>query len=319
MNTNLISTNFFFKNQRSFHRGKVRDIYNIDNKYVIIIACDRLSAFDHVMPKPIPYKGQILNQIAAKMLTETANLVPNWKIASPDPNVTIGHKCEPILIEMIIRGYLAGHAWREYNSGKRELCGVSLPEGLKENDPLPEPIITPSIKENSGHDRDISMSEILASKLLKKKDLDNIEAYTKTLYEAGKKIAEDRGLILVDTKYEFGFAQDGKILLMDEVHTPDSSRYFYIDEYNENLSNHHNQRQLSKEFVRQWLMEQGFQGLKDQKVPEMSDEFIESVTNRYIELYEKVTSDTFVPRSYDNVMIDIENNVNDYLNNNPLN
>jgi phosphoribosylaminoimidazole-succinocarboxamide synthase len=214
---------------------------------------------------------------------------------------------------------LAGHAWREYNSGKRELCGVSLPEGLKENDPLPEPIITPSIKENSGHDRDISMSEILASKLLKKKDLDLIEAYTKTLYEAGKKIAADRDLILVDTKYEFGFAQDGKILLMDEVHTPDSSRYFYIDEYNENLSNHHNQRQLSKEFVRQWLMEQGFQGLKDQKVPEMSDEFIESVTNRYIELYEKVTSDTFVPRSYDNVMLDIENNVNNYIINNPLN
>ncbi|MBI1222019.1 MAG: phosphoribosylaminoimidazolesuccinocarboxamide synthase [Bacteroidetes bacterium] len=313
MNNSLIATNFFFKNQKDFHRGKVRDVYNIDDKYLVIVACDRISAFDHVMPKPIPYKGQILNQIAAKMLDDTAHVVPNWKIATPDPNVTIGHKCKPIMIEMVIRGYLAGHAWREYRDGKREVCGVKLPNGMKENDRFEEPIITPTIKASSGHDTDISMAEILEQKLIRKKDLEQMESYTRKLYAEGTRIADERGLILVDTKYEFGHNLEGKIILMDEVHTPDSSRYFYQNEYEANQKSGKAQKQLSKEFVRQWLIENDFSGQKDQKIPEMTEEFVDSVTARYVELYEKVTGENFVKRSYEDILGQIENNVNQYL------
>lgn len=313
MTNSLIATNFFFKHQRDFHRGKIRDVYNLNDEYLAIVACDRISAFDHVMPKPIPFKGQILNQIAAIMLDRTADVVPNWKIATPDPNVTIGHKCKPIMIEMVIRGYLAGHAWREYRDGKREVCGVKLPEGLKENDRFEEPIITPTVKASSGHDTDISMQDILEQKLVRKKDLEQMESYTRKLYKAGTQIADEQGLILVDTKYEFGHNLEGKILLMDEVHTPDSSRYFYKDEYEANQKSGKAQKQLSKEFVRQWLIENEFSGQKDQKIPEMTDEFVESVTNRYIELYERVTGETFVRRSYEDIHTQIENNVNRYL------
>lgn len=313
MTNALISTNYFFKNQKDFYRGKVRDIYNISDRYLVIIACDRISAFDHVMPKPIAYKGQILNQIAAKMLDDTSDVVPNWKIATPDPNVTVGHKCTPILIEMVIRGYLTGHAWREYQAGRREICGVKLPDGLKENQKFDEPIITPTVKASSGHDQDISMQEILDQKLVKKRDLEQMEAYTRKLYQRGTEIAADRGLILVDTKYEFGHNLDNKIILMDEVHTPDSSRYFYLNEYEANQKSGKGQRQLSKEFVRQWLIENNFKGEKDQKIPEMTEEFVDSVTERYVELFEKVTGETFEKRSYDNILEQIEENVQAYL------
>ena len=313
MSNTLISTNFFFKHQRDFHRGKVRDVYEISDKYLVIVACDRISAFDHVMPRPIPYKGQILNQIAAKMLDETAAIVPNWKLATPDPNVTVGHRCTPIMIEMVIRGYLAGHAWREYRDGKREVCGVPMPEGMKENDPFPEPIITPTLKAPSGHDTDISMQEILERKIIRKRDLEQMENYTRKLFKAGSEIAEKRGLILVDTKYEFGYNFEGKIILMDEVHTPDSSRYFYRDEYEANQKTGKAQKQLSKEFVRQWLIDNDFSGQPDQKIPEMTDEFVDSVTGRYIELYEKVSGEKFEKRSYENVLQQIETNVNRYL------
>lgn len=313
MSNSLISTNYFFKNQKNFHRGKVRDIYQIGEHHLVVIACDRISAFDNVMPKPIPFKGQILNQIASKMLDLTATEVPNWKIACPDPNVTIGYKCEPILIEMVIRGYLAGHAWREYQAGRREICGVSLPEGLKENDAFPEPIITPTIKAATGHDRDISMAEILNQKLVKKKDLETMESYTKKLYKLGSKIANERGLVLVDTKYEFGRNTEGKIILIDEVHTPDSSRYFYLDEYEANQHSGKAQKQLSKEFVRQWLIEHNFKGDPGQQIPEMTDDFVSSVTNRYIELFEKVTGDTFEKRDDQLILSQIEDNVQRYL------
>ncbi len=314
----LIATNFFLKNQKSFHRGKVRDIYNIKDKYLVVVACDRISAFDHVLPRPIPYKGQILNQIAAKFLDATAHEVPNWKIATPDPNVTVGIKCEPIMIEFVIRGYLAGYAWRVYEKGGREICGVTLPEGLKKNDRLPEPIITPTIKNNVGHDTDISMADILAQKLIKKKDLEQLEAYTKKLYKLGSGIADERGLILVDTKYEFGFNDEKKIILIDEVHTPDSSRYFYKEDYEKRQKKGEEQKQLSKEFVREWLMENGFYGEKDHKIPDMTDEVVNSITDRYIELFEKITGDTFEKRSYDNILDDIEGNVGDFMNSNPL-
>lgn len=309
----LIATNYFFKNQKGFSRGKVRDVYSVGEDQIVIIACDRISAFDHVMPKAIPFKGQILNQIASKMLDDTASVVPNWKIATPDPNVTIGHRCEPILIEMVIRGYLAGHAWREYRDGKREVCGVQLPEGMKENDRFETPIITPTIKASTGHDRDISLQEILEQKIIRKKDLEQIENYTRKLFAAGTQIADDRGLILVDTKYEFGYNKEGKILLMDEVHTPDSSRYFYKNEYEANQKSGKQQKQLSKEFVRQWLIENDFSGQPGQRIPEMTDEFVESVTNRYIELFEKVTGETFVKRSYDDIDNQIEANIMAYL------
>ncbi len=311
--TQLIATNFFLKNQKSFHRGKVRDIYNIKDEYLAVVACDRISAFDHVLPQPIPYKGQILNQIAAHFLDATAKDVPNWKIATPDPNVTFGHKCEPILIEFVIRGYLAGYAWRLYEKGGREICGVTLPEGLKKNDRLPEPIITPTIKNNVGHDTDISMADILTQKLLRKKDLEQLEAYTRKLYNIGSQMADERGLILVDTKYEFGFNPDKKIILIDEVHTPDSSRYFYKDDYTKRQKKGEDQKQLSKEFVREWLMANGFYGEKDQKLPDMTEEVVNSITDRYVELFEKITGQPFVKRSYDDILDQIENNVNDFI------
>jgi phosphoribosylaminoimidazole-succinocarboxamide synthase len=311
--TQLIATNFFLKNQKGFHRGKVRDIYNINDEYLAVVACDRISAFDHVLPQPIPYKGQILNQIAAYFLDKTANEVPNWKIATPDPNVTYGIKCEPILIEFVIRGYLAGYAWRLYEKGGREICGVKLPNGLKKNDKLPEPIITPTIKNNVGHDTDISLAEILEQKLLRKKDLEQLEAYTRKLYDLGTEMAAERDLILVDTKYEFGFNGDKKIILIDEVHTPDSSRYFYKSDYEKRQKKGEDQKQLSKEFVREWLMENGFYGEKDQKLPEMTNEVVENITNRYIELYEKITGEKFEKRSYDTILDDMENNVNGYI------
>jgi phosphoribosylaminoimidazole-succinocarboxamide synthase len=313
MNTNtLIATNFFFPKQRSFHRGKVRDIYNIENKHLVIVACDRLSAFDHVLPKPIPYKGQVLNQLAARMLDITSDLVPNWKIATPDPNVTVGIRCETFQVEMVIRGYLSGHAWREYSEGRRTICGVSLPEGLKENDRLPGPIITPTVKAKTGHDADISREDIIASKLMKKKEYEKIEAYTQALYKRGTEVANKMGLILVDTKYEFGKSDD-RILLIDEVHTPDSSRYFYKEGYEERQQKGIPQKQLSKEFVRKWLMDNGFQGLQDQKIPDMPDDFIDSITDRYVELYEKITGEKFIKGEETDIQGRIENNINDYL------
>ncbi len=312
--TQLIATNFFLKNQKGFHRGKVRDIYNINDKCLAVVACDRISAFDHVLQQPIPYKGQILNQIAAYFLDKTANDIPNWKIATPDPNVTYGIKCAPILIEFVIRGYLAGYAWRLYEKGGREICGVKLPNGLKKNDKLPQPIITPTIKNNIGHDTDISIADILNQKLLRKKDLEQLEAYTHKLYAMGTEMANERDLILVDTKYEFGFDANKKIILIDEVHTPDSSRYLYKSDYEKRQHTGEDQKQLSKEFVREWLMENGFSGKKDQKLPEMTKEVVNNITNRYIELYEKITGEKFVKRSYDNILDTIENNVNSYIN-----
>jgi len=309
----LVSTNLYFRKQISFSRGKVRDVYNIDDKYLVLVATDRISAFDHVLPFPIPFKGQVLNQIASKFLDETSNLVPNWKIAEPDPHVTVGVKCDPYPIEMVVRGYLAGHAWREYNAGKREICGVELPDGLKENDRLPEPIITPTTKAQAGHDEDISMDKIVSQKLVKKRELKKMAEYSLTLFNAGSEKAQSRGLILVDTKYEFG-CHDGKVLLIDEIHTPDSSRYFYADTYHKIQKKDQQQRQLSKEFVRKWLMENGFQGLEGQSIPDMTPEFVESVSDRYIELFEQITGDTFIKREYKNISNIIEGRVNAFLN-----
>ncbi len=318
MNENsLIATNYFFKNQKSFYRGKVRDVYQIKEDLLVMIACDRISAFDHVLPKEIPFKGQVLNQIASFFLDLTAKEIPNWKIATPDPNVTIGMRCDALPVEMVIRGYLAGHAWRLYKDGKREICGVKMPNGLKENDRLPEPIITPTTKAHAGHDEDISLQEILDQKLVKKKDLDTLVDYTQRLYQIGQNWAESRGLILVDTKYEFGLSADKKVTLIDEVHTPDSSRYFYKDNYETNQQKGLPQKQLSKEFVRQWLIENGFQGLEGQRIPEMSEEFTQSVTDRYIELFEKVTGQNFEKRSYDDVLNTVEYNINHYLESHP--
>ncbi|RYE20953.1 MAG: phosphoribosylaminoimidazolesuccinocarboxamide synthase, partial [Sphingobacteriaceae bacterium] len=277
-------TNFQFPNQSNFYRGKVRDVYTINNKYLVMVASDRLSAFDVVLPEPIPYKGQVLNQIAAKFLEVTADIVPNWVISIPDPRVTIGRVCEPFKVEMVIRGYLAGHAWREYSAGKRSICGVSLPDGLKENDKLPNPIITPTTKAAVGHDEDISREEILKQKIVSEADYQQLETYTQVLFERGTLIAADAGLILVDTKYEFGKA-NGKIFLIDEIHTPDSSRYFYLKGYQERQQKGEPQKQLSKEFVRKWLLENGFSGQHGQQIPEMTTEIIISISERYIELY----------------------------------
>jgi len=309
----LVSTNLYFRKQCNFSRGKVRDVYNIDNKYLVLVATDRISAFDHVLPLPIPYKGQVLNQIASKFLDDTSNLVPNWKIAEPDPHVTVGVKCDPFPIEMVVRGYLAGHSWRIYKEGGREICGVQLPDGLRENDRLEEPIITPTTKAHSGHDQDISMADILANRIVKKKDLQKMEEYSLKLFKAGSEMAASRGLVLVDTKYEFGCHED-KVLLIDEIHTPDSSRYFYSDTYDEIQEKDQQQRQLSKEFVRKWLMDNGFQGLEGQNVPDMTPEFVESVSNRYIELYEQITGDKFVKRAYKDISATIEGRVNAFLN-----
>lgn len=308
----LLSTNFFFKDQVSFNRGKVRDIYVIGDEHLVMIASDRISAFDHVLTNPIPFKGQVLNQIASKFLDDTQHIVANWKIEEIDPNVTVGYKCEPFHIEFVVRGYLAGHAWREYNSGKRELCGVSLPDGLKENDKLPSPILTPSTKAESGHDLDITKEEILAQRLIKKKDLDKLEKYALKLFEYGSNHAKEQGLILVDTKYEFG-KKDDQIMLIDEIHTPDSSRYFYKDGYEEIQKKDQQQKQLSKEFVRQWLITHNFQGLEGQILPSMPDDFVEEVSQRYIELYENITGDKFQKRNYNQVSQTIENRVNEFI------
>ena len=288
----IVKTNFKFPGQKDEYVGKVRDVYNINDEYLVMLVSDRISAFDVVLPKGIPYKGQILNQIAAKFLDATSDIVPNWKIATPDPMVTVGHKCEPFKVEMVIRGYLAGSAWREYKSGKRTLCGLPLPEGMVENQKFPTPLVTPTTKAMEGHDENISKEEIISSGLVSKEDYEAIEKYTLALFQRGTEIAAKMGLILVDTKYEFG-KKDGKIYLIDEIHTPDSSRYFYADGYEERLAKGERQRQLSKEFVREWLMENNFQGKAGQTVPEMTPEVVANITNRYIELYEHITGTKF--------------------------
>ena len=313
MNT-INETNFNFPNQKSIYKGKVREVYNINNDVLVMVATDRLSAFDVILPRQIPFKGQILNQIATKMMHETADVVPNWLVANPDENVAVGHLCEPFKVEMVIRGYMSGHAAREYKAGKRVLCGVQMAEGLKENDKFPLPIITPTTKAANGeHDEDISREDILANGVVSEKDYLVLEDYTRKLFEKGTEIAAKRGLILVDTKYEFGKTKEGKIVLIDEIHTPDSSRYFYLDGYQQRQSKGEAQKQLSKEFVRQWLIENGFQGQDGQQIPEMSDEKIIEISNRYIELFEQITGEKFVKASTENVMERIENNVNAFL------
>ncbi|UAB80886.1 phosphoribosylaminoimidazolesuccinocarboxamide synthase [Marixanthomonas sp. SCSIO 43207] len=315
MNT-LTSTNFNFPGQQKVYHGKVREVYTLANDTLVMIATDRLSAFDVVMPKGIPYKGQILNQIATKMMRDTEDIVPNWLTATPDPNVAIGAACEPYKVEMVIRGYLSGHAAREYKAGKRMLCGVSMPEGMKENDKFPQAIITPATKAEAGdHDEDISREEILQRNIVSEEEYKQLEDYTRKLFKRGTEIAAKRGLILVDTKYEFGKTKDGKIVLIDEIHTPDSSRYFYADGYQERQDANQPQKQLSKEFVRQWLIENGFQGLEGQQVPEMTDDYITSVSERYIELYENITGETFEKADVSNINNRIEENVNRYLKN----
>ena len=315
MNT-ITHTNFQFPNQKSVYKGKVREVYNINNDLLVMIATDRLSAFDVIMPKGIPYKGQILNQIATRFMQLTEDIVPNWLTATPDPNVAVGELCEPFKVEMVIRGYLAGHAAREYAAGKRSLCGVSLADGLKENDRFPEPIITPSTKADQGdHDEDISREDILKKGIVTEEDYLVLEKYTRALFQRGTEIAAERGLILVDTKYEFGKTKDGKIVLIDEIHTPDSSRYFYADGYADRQQNNEPQKQLSKEFVRQWLISNGFQGKEGQQIPEMSDEYVQSVSERYIELYEKIMGEPFVKADISNMEKRINENVNNYLKN----
>jgi phosphoribosylaminoimidazole-succinocarboxamide synthase len=313
MNT-LNDTNFAFPKQKSVYKGKVREVYNINNELLVMVASDRLSAFDVIMPRQIPYKGQILNQIAAYMLNETKDIVPNWLLACPDPNVAVGFLASPFKVEMVIRGYLSGHAWREYRAGKRTICGVTMPEGMKENDKFPEPIITPSTKAaNGSHDEDISRENIISQGIVAEKDYLVLEDYTRKLFKKGTEIAKKRGLLLVDTKYEFGKTNDGKIVLIDEIHTPDSSRYFYEDGYKERQDRGEAQKQLSKEFVRQWLIENGFQGLDGQIIPPMSDKKIEEISNRYIELYENITGKTFVKANTEKILDRIEKNVNEYL------
>lgn len=305
-------TNFNFPKQQSFYRGKVRDVYNIDGKYLAMVVSDRISAFDVVLPRAIPFKGQVLNQIAAKFLGATKDIVPNWVVSVPDPNVTIGLVCETYPVEMVVRGYLAGHAAREYKAGKRVLCGVTLPEGLKENDQLPTPIITPTTKAKEGHDMDISREEIIAQGIVSEQEYKQLEEYTLALYKRGTEMAAERGLILVDTKYEFG-KKDGQIYLIDEIHTPDSSRYFYKDTYTQLQADNQPQRQLSKEFVRQWLIENGFQGKDGQQVPEMTDEIVNSISERYIELYENITGENFVKDNSVDIFSRLEKNVNDFI------
>lgn len=314
MNNTIIATDFHFPGQKNVYRGKVREVYNIDDELLVMIATDRLSAFDVVMPKGIPYKGQILNQIATKFMEQTVDIVPNWLIATPDPNVAIGHLCEPFKVEMVIRGYLSGHAAREYSAGKRKLCGVSMPEGMKENDPFPKPIITPATKAEKGdHDEDISREDILARGIVSEEDYLVLEKYTRALFKRGTEIAAERGLILVDTKYEFGKTKDGKIVLIDEIHTPDSSRYFYAEGYAERQSKGEQQKQLSKEFVRQWLIANGFQGKAGQEVPFMSDEYIETISERYIELYENIMGENFIKADVANIHQRIEEHVLTFL------
>lgn len=305
----IVKTNFNFKRQKSLYVGKVRDVYNINDEYMVMLVSDRISAFDVVLPKGIPFKGQVLNQIAANFLDATKDIVPNWKISVPDPMVTIGHKCEPFKVEMVVRGYLAGHAWREYKDGKRTLCGIVLPEGMLENQKFENPIITPTTKEMEGHDEDISKEDIINKGIVSKEDYEKLEEYSINLFNRGSEIANERGLILVDTKYEFG-KKNGEIFLIDEIHTPDSSRYFYKEGYEERLQKGEKQKQLSKEFVREWLMENGFRGREGEVIPEMTDEVIKNITERYIELFENITGNKFI-KPNDNTSIEnrIETNV----------
>ena len=313
MNT-INKMSFQFPNLKSVYTGKVREVYNINDELLVMIATDRLSAFDVILPKQIPFKGQILNQIATKMMNETVDIVPNWLIATPDENVAIGHLCSPFKVEMVIRGYLSGHAAREYKAGKRMLCGVKMPEGMIENDKFPIPMITPSTKADNGeHDEDISREDILSKGIVSEVDYLVLEDYTRKLFQRGTEIAAKRGLILVDTKYEFGKIKDGKIVLIDEIHTPDSSRYFYADGYQYRQNSGEAQKQLSKEFVRQWLIENGFQGKDGQQIPEMNEEKITEISNRYIELYEQITGEKFIKATTDNVLARIEKNVMDFL------
>ncbi len=308
----LTKSNFNFSGQESVYHGKVRDVHHLGDKLLVMVASDRISAFDHILPKGIPFKGQVLNQVATMFLDATSDIVPNWLIATPDPNVAVGHACDPIRVEMVIRGYLAGHSAREYKKGKRVLCGVDLPEGMKENDKFPEPIITPATKAEEGHDEDISREEILSQGIVKEEIYIQLENITRKLFERGTQMAAERGLILVDTKYEFGLL-DGKVVLIDEIHTPDSSRYFYADGYEERQAKGLAQRQLSKEFVRQWLIENGFQGLEGQEMPNMPDSFVQTISERYIELYEKITGKEFVESDTSNIQKSIEDNVGQYL------
>ena len=308
----IVKNEFNFKGQTSHYVGKVRDVYSIGEDYLVMVVSDRISAFDVVLPEGIPYKGQVLNQIAAKFLDATTDILPNWKIAVPDPMVTVGHKCEPYKVEMVIRGYLSGHAWREYKAGKRTICGVEMPDGMVENQRFPEPIITPTTKADEGHDEDISKEEIIAQGLVSREEYEQLEAYTRAIFQRGSEIAAKMGLILVDTKYEFG-KKNGQIYLMDEIHTPDSSRYFYAEGYEERLAAGEKQKQLSKEFVREWLMANGFQGQEGQQVPEMTKEIVDSITERYIELYENIVGEKFVKAESDDVEARIEKNVSDCL------
>jgi len=311
----ISGTHFQFPNQTAFYKGKVRDVYSIGDDLLVMIASDRISAFDVVLPRPIPFKGQVLNQIAAHMLEATADVVPNWRLASPDPNITVGYRCEPFKVEMVIRGYLTGHAWRTYNSGLRVLCGVQLPEGLKEHDRLPEPIITPTTKASEGHDEDISRDQIIAQGIVSENDYTKLESYTRALFARGTEIAAKQGLILVDTKYEFGKRGD-QILLMDEIHTPDSSRYFYAEGYAERQERGEQQRQLSKEFVREWLIANNFMGKEGQTIPEMSDAWINQISSRYIELFEQVTGKKFIPQDYSKADLRMEKTVLEFLSSN---
>jgi len=308
----IVSTNFILPGQKSLYKGKVRDVYNINDQYLVMVATDRISAFDFVLPKGIPYKGQVLNQIASIFLDATNDIIPNWKLSTPDPMVTIGRKAEPIKVEMVIRGYLTGHAWREYKSGKRTLCGVPMPEGMRENEKFPHPIITPTTKADEGHDQDITKEDIVKMGLVSENDYSLLQKFTYALFERGTQIASQMDLILVDTKYEFGKI-DNKIYLIDEIHTPDSSRYFYANGYHERLLKGEPQKQLSKEFVRQWLIERDFQGLKNQNVPAMPDDFIEEISDRYIELFEKITGEKFLRADSNNINQRIEKNILHFL------
>lgn len=314
MSNALVKTDFNFPGQKSVYHGKVRDVYNIDDELLVMVASDRISAFDVILPEGIPYKGQVLNQIAAKFLDATSDIVPNWKMATPDPMVTVGVRCEPFKVEMVVRGYLTGHAWREYKEGKRTICGEPMPEGMRENEKFPQPIITPTTKADEGHDEDISKAEIIARGIVSEEDYEQLEQYTLALYQRGCEIAAEKGLILVDTKYEFG-KKDGKIILIDEIHTPDSSRYFYADGYEERLAKGEDQRQLSKEFVRQWLIANGFQGKEGETVPEMTPAYCDSVTDRYVELYENIVGEKFVKAEVADIATRIEKNVTEYLRN----
>jgi len=315
MSNSITKTDFNFPNQTKFYKGKVRDVYTIGKDKLVMVVSDRISAFDHVLPEGIPYKGQVLSQIASRFLDATSDIVPNWKEANPDPSVTVGKMCEPFKVEMVIRGYLTGHAWREYRDGKRILCGVVMPEGMVENQKFNEPLLTPTTKADVGHDEDISREEILSQGIVSEEDYLHLEKYTRELFERGTEIAKERGLILVDTKYEFGKDSEGNITLIDEIHTPDSSRYFYIEGYEEKVQSGETPKQLSKEFVRQWLIENGFQGKEGQEIPFMSEEYVTSVSDRYIELYEIIIGEKFIKEDISNVVDRIEKNINNFLEN----